>query len=145
MNNKYEKIAIDLLRRYSIQVRNYRKKTTGRAYIKTREIEVPHPKTRVSLLVFCHEVAHIIYGEIKPKYYSEFLAEKWAMSYVRKMGIRVPHSYIQRAKKYILFKIKQADKRGRKKGIPKIVTDFINIKGRDKFTRGRKLGVKKGE
>ena len=114
MENKYTKIGNELLEKYGITVKQYRKSMTGRAYIEERQIIVPKPVGKISLLIFCHEVAHIVNGHIKPRYKEEYLAEKWAMDYFHEIGIRVPRTYVARAKRYVNYKIRQAKMRGLK-------------------------------
>jgi hypothetical protein len=123
--NRYEEIAESLLQKHSITVRQYRKSMTGVAFIKEREIIVPKPTGKISLLIFCHEIAHIVNGEIKPRYYEEYLAEKWAIDYFHSIGLRVPRSYVQRAKRYINFKVHQVTVRGRKQSLDNKVYHFI--------------------
>jgi hypothetical protein len=112
--NKYTEIAEALLKEHNITVRAYRKSLTGVAYIKEREIVVPHPVGKISLLIFVHEVGHIVNGEIKPRYVEEYLAEKFAIDYFHKIGLRVPRSYVARAKRYVSFKVRQAKARNLK-------------------------------
>jgi DNA-binding transcriptional regulator PaaX len=125
MKNQYTEIAERLLKENNITVRQYRKSMSGRAFIKEREIIIPRPTGKISLLICLHEIAHIVNGEIKPRYKEEYLAEKWAMDKCRELGIRVPRSYTRRAKRYISFKVHQAKKRGLKKIRSQSVYHFI--------------------
>ncbi len=129
MKNQYTEIAEALLKEHNITVRQYRKSMTGRAFLKEREIIVPHPVGKISLLVFCHEVGHIVNGEIKPRFREEYLAEKWAIDYFHAIGMRVPSSYTRRAKRYINQKVRQAKKRGLKKSLGQDVYHFIKKGG----------------
>ena len=125
MENKYTEIAERLLKEHNITVRQYRKSMTGRAFIKEREIITPRPTGKISLLICLHEIAHIVNGEIKPRFKEEYLAEKWAIDTFRKLGMRVPQSYTRRAKRYIHHKVHQAKKRGLKKIGNQAVYHFI--------------------
>jgi len=125
MENKYTVIAEKLLAEHNITVREYRKSMTGRAFIKERQIIVPHPTGKISLLIFCHEVGHIVIGETKPRFLEEYLAEKWAMDYFHKIGLRVPRTYVARAKRYISYKVRQAKRRGLTKSLGQEVYHFI--------------------
>lgn len=98
---------------------------SGVAYIKEREIVVPHPVGKISLLIFVHEVGHIVNGEIKPRYVEEYLAEKFAFDYFHKIGMRIPRSYTERAKRYIRRKVRQAKARGLKSIKDQAVYHFI--------------------
>jgi hypothetical protein len=113
--NKYTEIAEKLLKENNITIRSYRKNMSGVAYIDSREIVIPHPNGKISLLICLHEIAHILNGHIKPIFKGEYLAEKWAMDTFRKLGFKVPQSYTRRAKRYISYKLHQAKVRGLKK------------------------------
>lgn len=128
MINKYTEIAERLLKENNITVKKYRTNMTGRAWIKSREIIIPHPNGKISLLITLHEIAHIVNGKIRPKFRSEFMAEKWAMDTFRKLGMKVPQSYTHRAKRYVSFKVHQAKIRGLKQTIGRDIINFIKKK-----------------
>lgn len=125
MENKYTEIAERLLKENNITVREYRKSMSGRAFIKEREITIPKPTGKISLLICLHEIAHIVNGEIKPRFKEEYLAEKWAIDKFRELGMRVPQSYVRRAKRYVSYKVHQAKVRGLKHIKDQSVYHFI--------------------
>lgn len=93
-----------------------RKRLAGRAFPRSGEIHVPRPFTRRALHIFLHECAHVALGHIgkKPRHVEELEAEQWAFRKMRAHGIAVPRKSLQRAKRYVAFKIRQAERRGAK-------------------------------
>jgi len=117
--SKYEKIAKDLLRRYNIKVSEYL--PTNQYHprdcfdIDKRTVKVPYSKKRKSLLTFCRTCAYIINGKIKPDYYAYYLANKWAITYIRKAGLQIPLTEIKKANRLLLKKMRQFCGKGKKK------------------------------
>lgn len=127
----------------SIRVIRIRKTLSGRTY-SPQVIAAPRPVTRRSLHIFLHECAHIALGHVranttpqfgptlptvglipaqiaiapkpkrKPRHVEEFEAERWAFDRMREAGIPVPRKSLNRAKGYVAYKIRQAQRRGAK-------------------------------
>ena len=101
----------------------YRKALTGMAYPDGRMF-APKPVTRKSLYIYLHECGHFNLGHFTngktKRYVEEYEAEKYAHDIMRLEGIPVPKSMTARAKRYVAYKIEQAQKRGLKKLDPKI-------------------------
>lgn len=101
----------------------WRKSLSGRHFGHSKRISAPRPLTRKSLYIFLHECAHAHLrhshnGRI-PRHVEEMEAEKWAHEKMRENGIAVPRTMTKRAKKYVAWKIQQAQKRGAKRIDPK--------------------------
>ena len=93
-----------------------RRQLTGRAFVQSGEIHVPRPFTRRALHIFLHECAHIALNHVgkKPRHVEELEAEQWAFRKMREHGIAVPRKSLRRAKQYVAYKIRQAERRGAK-------------------------------
>jgi len=93
-----------------------RRQLTGRAFVHSGAIYVPRPFTRRALHIFLHECAHIALNHVgkKPRHVEELEAEQWAFRKMREHGIAVPRKSLQRAKRYVAYKIRQAERRGAK-------------------------------
>ncbi|MGB2614613.1 MAG: hypothetical protein WBE06_07885 [Phycisphaerae bacterium] len=114
MAERCEAIAKQEMEQHGVSVRHFRSRLGGRAFIKQREIEAPHPRTRRSLYVFLHEVAHIAlrHRRGKPRHVEEMEAWKWAREAMRRHGIPVPRRSTQAAREHVAYKIHQAEARG---------------------------------
>jgi hypothetical protein len=77
---------------------------------------VPRPFTRRALHIFLHECAHIALLHVgkKPRHVEELEPEQWAFRKMRGHGIAVPRKSVRRAKRYVAYKIRQAERRGAK-------------------------------
>ena len=127
--NKYTNTINQLLKEYGITVKKYRSNTTGRAFIKENAIVIPNPTGKISFMVALHEIGHCVLGDLKPRHYEEYRAEKWAIDKARELGFSVPQRWIKRAKRYVAFKIRQAlRRRGHWKNINKEASRFAGVR-----------------
>lgn len=103
----------------SLRCIRVRRTLSGRAY-SPEWISVPRPFTRRALHIFLHECAHVVLGHVgpktgrKPRHVEEYEAERWAFDRMREAGISVPRKSLERAKRYVAYKIRQAKARGAK-------------------------------
>ena len=97
----------------------YRNSLTGTHYGGRKLIQAPRPITRKALYVFLHECAHAVLGHGDngkvPRHVEEMQAEQWAHAKMREHGVAVPRSMTRRAKRYVAYKIRQAERRGAKR------------------------------
>jgi hypothetical protein len=97
----------------------YCKALTGRYFSALMLIQAPRPVTPKSLYIFLHECAHANLGHSSksstPRHVQEYEAEMWAHAKMVKHGIPVPPEYTERARRYVAFKIMQAERRGAKR------------------------------
>lgn len=78
-------------------------------------------------MVALHEIGHVRNGHVRPAYYGEYLAEKFALERAAEMGID-PGMYTKRAKCYVLMNLAKAHNRGLDhKNIPDAVREFIDM------------------
>ena len=92
---------------------------------------LPISKTRKSLYIFLHEVAHAVLhadGRRKPRYIEEYEAEMFAHTKMHEHGLSVPADMTARAKKYVARKIEQARKRGLKAAVDPQIEEFARPK-----------------
>ena len=120
----------------AVRVVRIRRTLSGRAY-SAAEIAVPRPVTRRALHIFLHECAHVALGHVfaptlphggpgpvqaasmprirrKPRHVEEYEAEQWAFDRMWESGIPIPRKSLKRAKSYVAYKIRQAQRRGAK-------------------------------
>lgn len=114
--NDYERIAVRYLPRgYAVE---YRKSLSGRHFGDRRLIQAPRPRTPKSLYIFLHECAHAYLrtgsGKRGKRHVQEMEANLWAEAKLTKHGIPIPPEYIERHKRYVAYKIVQAERRGGK-------------------------------
>lgn len=96
---------------------SYRKSLSGNHSGHSKHINAPRPITRRALQIFLHECghAHHKHQERKePRYIQEYQAEQYSFEIMRKEGIAIPRASLERAKKYVARKIRQAEVRGAK-------------------------------
>ncbi len=82
------------------------------------KIVAPEGRTRRQLYILAHECAHVALDHFntgKPRHVEEMEAEKWAIAALRRHGIPVPRGMIALGKRYVAFKIRQAERRGAKR------------------------------
>jgi hypothetical protein len=113
---KFEAIARHYLPRgYTVE---YRKGLSGRHYGRRMLIKAPRPVTARALYVFLHECAHAHLhdhsGKV-PRHVEEMEAVQWAYAKMKKHGIPVPPSIVEREQRYVAWKIVQAERRGAKR------------------------------
>lgn len=98
----------------------------GRAIIASRTVEVPKSFSTVErFMVALHEIAHIKQGNVRPSYYGEYLAERFALRRAKELNID-PGDYEVRARAYVLTTIAKAYNRGLKlDSIPAFIVEWV--------------------
>lgn len=96
----------------------YHKAIRGRHYDERKLIETCKPVTARSLYIFLHECAHahLAHGHNGnvPRHVEEMQAEQYAHKAMDEAGIAVPPEMTMGAKRYVAWKIVQAERRGAK-------------------------------
>ena len=92
---------------------------TGGPFTGTYAIEVPNPNTKRRLLVYLHEIGHILLGHIddnnkRSKSQCEYEAEQFAIAEFVQNGIELPSKEIENGRRYIAYVIVKDLKKGRK-------------------------------
>lgn len=81
----------------------------GDCYPIQRKIVVPNPISKKSLAIVLHEVGHLTYFDynkgkiIKPRYYSEYLADKFTRMIFKKYKLFFPFSLLDEQKSYVSY------------------------------------------
>lgn len=113
--NKFVLLFEKIARENNIIFEYHFKSNVGRAFIEERKILISKPINRDRLFVAFHEIGHIINGHIKPRYLEELKAEQYAIMKMREVNIPISRKARARAKEYISYKVRQAQRRGLKK------------------------------
>lgn len=108
----------------------YIKGNYGKACIKDKKIRIPKPLTLRTLATALHEIGHIAIGEVKPQYYSEFLAEMFVRQKFKEYGFTLKRAIANRQKSYVAYRVRLSVKRATspKYKIKPEVLKFINAK-----------------
>ena len=105
MRKKMILIIANLLVEHNIEVKKWRKTNTGKAYVKKRKIEIPHPTTIERFCTCLHEIEHIIHPEatlhVSPAWKSEYIACSQSEIKCEQYGFEVTEKERNRNKNYI--------------------------------------------
>lgn len=121
MQERYDQVVRDMLAKYDIKVRRWRKSMSGIATLLTyrdgtqrRFLESPKPKTPLSMSIFLHEVGHhaIGLGVHKPRCLEEFLAWKFSLDTMRELGLPVTEKVETRMRRSMEYAVGKATRRG---------------------------------
>lgn len=120
---RYDALVRDMLARYDIRVRRWRRSMTGVAWtVRYRDgairrlIEAPRPRSPMSAAIFLHEVGHhaIGFDVYKPRCREEYYAWKWSLEQMQAHGIDVTESVRRRMHNSLNYAIDKARRRGLK-------------------------------
>lgn len=121
MQDRYDQVVREMLAKYDIKVRRWRKSMSGIATLLTyrdgtqrRFLESPRPKTPLSMSIFLHEVGHhaIGLGVHKPRCLEEFLAWKFSLDTMRELGLPVTEKVETRMRRSMEYAVGKATRRG---------------------------------
>ena len=126
--NRHNQIFKILCKENNISLLKVFDESKGLAYIKSRRVEVPKNLNSLeNFMVALHEIGHVVNGKIKRTFYSEYLAERYAIETAQKFNIN-PEQYFERAKNYVSSKLAKAWNRGLKlENLPLEVELFADI------------------
>jgi hypothetical protein len=130
----FETLALGLLAQHQIEVRRYRQSLSGCAYelryrdgrLHQRCIEVPAPRTQLSLAVFLHEIGHhaIGFNRYKPRCLEEFHAWKYAIDQMTTHGITIDQAVHDRMTRSLRYAVLKAVRRGIRR-VPRELLAFV--------------------
>jgi hypothetical protein len=118
---RYEQVAREMLVKYNIRVRRWRKSMSGLATelkyhdgSTKRLLESPRPKSPLSMAIFLHEVGHhaIGLGVHKPRCLEEYLAWKFSIDTMRELGLPVTDKVLNRMERSMQYAVGKAVRRG---------------------------------
>ena len=103
----------------------------GRSYalVKTKEIFIQSPITRLRLCDLAHEIGHVVLNHSKQELrcVEEYEAEQFALSLCKKYKIKVSRKRLNKGKRYVARKIDMAKRRGLQRPIPKEILKWIGV------------------
>lgn len=131
---RYDAIVSEMLARYGVRVRKWRKSMSGVAWELTyhdgrvkRLIEAPKPKSPMSLAIFLHEIGHhaIGFNVYKPRCLEEYHAWAFAVRAMEERGLEVTDRVHTRMRKSLKYAGEKAVRRGIKK-LPDEIVRFMH-------------------
>ncbi len=133
MQAKYDAVVREMLDKYGVRVRKWRKSMSGIAWYVTyrdgsvqRLIEAPRPKGPMSAAIFLHEIGHhaIGFDVYKPRCLEEYHAWRWSLEAMEAHGLNVSESVRMRMHRSLHYAVAKAKRRGIKR-IPEELTPFL--------------------
>ena len=121
MQARYDAMVAEMLTKYGIKVRKWRKNSLGIARLThfrdgtiTRTLESPRPTGPMSAAIFLHEVGHHAIGfEVyKPRCLEEYHAWAFAVREMERLGLNVTDSVRLRMHRSLKYAIDKARRRG---------------------------------
>ncbi len=118
---RYEQIAAEMLTRYGVKVRKWRKSMSGVAWENTyndgtvkRFLESPRPRSPMSMAIFLHEIGHhaIGFNTYKPRCLEEYHAWKFSLDRMRELGVPVTDRVQLRVRRSLEYAVGKAKRRG---------------------------------
>jgi len=129
----YDAIVAQMLLKYNIKVRKWRKGMSGVATLiryhdgrTANYLESPRPRTPMSMAIFLHEVGHhaIGLGIHKPRCLEEFLAWQFALAAMKDHEVQVTERVERRVKRSLEYAVGKAVRRGIKSVPPEMMAYY---------------------
>jgi hypothetical protein len=123
MNARYDRVTQDMLARYGVRVRRWRRSMSGVAWeVRYRDgavarlIESPRPRGPVSAAVFLHEIGHhaIGFDRYKPRCLEEYHAWAFALEQMERQRLSVTPAVHKRVRDSLRYAVAKARRRGLK-------------------------------
>lgn len=118
---RYDAVVVEMLARYGLTAKRWRNSLSGVAVQRTyrdgrveRTIESPYPTSPLRLAIFLHEVGHhaIGLGVHKPRCLEEYLAWRYAIDLMDKMGFPTKGSVARRFDRSMRYAVAKSRRRG---------------------------------
>lgn len=131
--NRYDRVIAEMVVRYGVKVRRWRKSMSGVAYeieyrdgTRKRLIESPRPRSPLSMAIFLHEIGHhaIGLGRYKPRCLEEYHAWMFSLRAMEENGLEVTDKVRTRVKRSLEYAVSKAARRGIK-NLPPELHEFI--------------------
>ncbi len=119
--------------RHKVRIRKWRSNMSGAAWrVNYRDgryinwIEVPFPKTPISLAIFLHEVGHHVIGfdRYRVRCEEEYHAWQWAIDEMRRLGVEPDKRVWRRFELSMQYAVDKALRRGIKR-LPNSLVRFL--------------------
>ena len=123
MQERYDVVVREMLAKYGIKVRKWRKSSSGVARLiqyrdgtVRRTLESPYPRGPMSIAIFLHEVGHhaIGFNVYKPRCLEEYHAWAFAIREMERLELNVTDSVRQRMHRSLKYAVDKASRRGLK-------------------------------
>ncbi len=127
---RYDAVVAEMLARYGVRVRKWRKGMSGVAWELTyrdgrivRLIEAPRPRSPVSMAIFLHEIGHHAIGfkVYKPRCLEEYHAWAFAVRTMEERGLEVT----ERVRRRMRSSLKYAGEKAVRRGIKKLPEEIV--------------------
>lgn len=129
MKDNYQELIEEVCKQNNITFEYKFRNNCGRAFIDKRHIQLPIPRHSKVWLQYCfHEIAHVLNGNISPRYYEEYLADRKSFQLMKIYGIKIPRKLIIDSKKYINKRVIKAEKRKLKTLKPEVLKYIKKIR-----------------
>lgn len=131
--DRYDRVIAEMVVRYGVKVRRWRKSMSGVAYeieyrdgTRKRLIESPRPRSPLSMAIFLHEIGHhaIGLGKYKPRCLEEYHAWMFSLRAMEENGLEVTDKVRTRVKRSLEYAVSKAARRGIK-NLPLELHEYI--------------------
>ena len=128
----YDAIVNVMLARYGVEVRKWRRSSSGLASLVQRRdgrierwLESPRPVTPLSLSIFLHEIGHhaLGIGAIKPRCLEEYHAWQFAFAAMREFSVPISETVLSRYRRAMQYAVGKAARRNIRT-LPSELLDF---------------------
>lgn len=131
--DKYDRVIAEMVVRYGVKVRRWRKSMSGVAYeieyrdgTRKRLIESPRPRSPLSMAIFLHEIGHhaIGLGKYKPRCLEEYHAWMFSLRAMEEHGLEISDKVRARVRRSLEYAVSKAARRGMK-NLPPELHEYI--------------------
>lgn len=119
--DKYDRVVAEMVVRYGVKVRRWRKSMSGVAYeieyrdgTRKRLIESPRPRSPLSMAIFLHEIGHhaIGLGKYKPRCLEEYHAWMFSLRAMEENSLEISDKVRTRVQRSLEYAVSKAARRG---------------------------------
>lgn len=131
--DRYDRVIAEMVVRYGVKVRRWRKSMSGVAYeieyrdgTRKRLIESPRPRSPLSMAIFLHEIGHhaIGLGKYKPRCLEEYHAWMFSLRAMEENGLEISDKVRTRVQRSLEYAVSKAARRGIK-NLPPELHEYI--------------------
>ncbi len=136
--DRYDTVVREMLAKYGIKVRKWRKSSSGVArqvsYVDgtvKRSLESPYPRGPMSMAIFLHEVGHhaIGFNVYKPRCLEEYHAWAFAIREMERLELNITDGVRTRMHRSLKYAVDKASRRGLKQ-IPPELMPYLSVPAR---------------
>lgn len=128
--DRYDTVVREMLAKYGIKVRKWRKSSSGVARQVSyedgtvkRSLESPYPRGPMSMAIFLHEVGHhaIGFNVYKPRCLEEYHAWAFAIREMERLDLNITEGVRTRMQRSLKYAVDKAARRGLKQIPPELM------------------------